>query len=141
MIFRSVVPVVLLCGIMMWSGSCSPATSDGYIRRTASAANDRIMLVRSEPVTFGHTRLSALSHLYPDLGIFLRSKGYPGFLAETNKGGSRYLILYYLDQREAYACRSGIGKSREAEFSGPYPITDSEAKTLGELLEKSEGVS
>ena len=141
MLFRRAALIVFLTTSAMWLGSCNSTTSDGYLRRTASAANDRIMLVRNEPLTFGYTRLTVLADLYPDLGLFIKSKGYPGFLAETSRGGSRYLILYYLDDRQAYACRSGMGKSREAEFSGPYPITDSEAKTLGELLAKSGNAS
>ena len=121
----------------MLLGSCGPLTNDGYIRRTASAANDRIMLVRDQPLTFGYTRLTVLSQLYPDLGLFIEAKGYPEFLAETMKGGNRYLILYYLKERKAFACRSGSGKSRQVEFSGPYPITDREADTLKALLAKS----
>jgi hypothetical protein len=57
----------------------------------------------------------------------------PDFLAETNKGDNRYLILYYLDSRRAFACRTDSGSSSRVEFSGPYPVTDSEYKTLSGL--------
>ena len=91
------------------------------------------MLVRRNPPTFGFNRIHALAENYPDLGIFLQTKGLPTFLAETKKGQNRYLILYYPDTREAFACRSGAQSSRQIEFSGPYPITDSELETLGKL--------
>jgi hypothetical protein len=88
------------------------------------------MYVRAQPETFGHKRLAALSQFYPDLGVFLERDSFPDYLAETSKGENRYLILYYLGAREAYACRSGEGRSRQVEFSGPYPITDREFRTL-----------
>ncbi|MBC7979557.1 MAG: hypothetical protein H7Y36_03230 [Armatimonadetes bacterium] len=121
--------------------SCSPSGDTGFIRRTTAAANDHIMLVRREPRTFGYQRLSALAQVYPDLGTFLQQQKVPDFLAETNKSGSRYLILYYLQSRKAYACRSAVTKSRQVEFSGPYPITNNEFKTLSKLRQKAEGQS
>jgi len=125
---------LLLCG------ACAPTghNAAGYVRRTTSAANDHIMLVRHAPPTFGFQRLSALSTLYPDLGIFLNQEGYPEFLAETNKGENRYLILYYIGPRKAFACRSGAGNSRQVEFSGPYPVTEKEVRTLQDLRDKAE---
>lgn len=91
------------------------------------------MFVRQEPQTFGHKRLFALSEIYPDLGIFLDQQGYPEFLAETNKSGNRYLILYYTASRKQFVCRSGVGDSRQVEFSGPYPVTNTEFTTLDNL--------
>lgn len=119
-------------------GACSPATNSSYLHRTAGAANDHIMVVRRAPPTFGSLRLAALATTYPDLGIFLRQSGDPDFLAETQKGGNRYLILYYTKSRNAFACRTGEGRSRQVEFSGPYPITDGEARTLRGLRDRSE---
>ena len=113
--------------------SCVPATNDSYLRRTAYAANDHIMLVQKDPPTFGFQRLHAHATAYPDLAVFLRQQGDPGFLAETEKSGNRYLILYYLERRKAFACRTGGNRSRLIEFSGPYPITDGEAKALRTL--------
>lgn len=124
---------LLGCLPLLALSSCSPSGTTSYLRRTSSAANDHIMLVRERPPTFGFYRLSALAQNYPDLGIFIQSKGFPTFLAETQKGQNRYLILYYPQIRQAFACRSGIQNSRQIEFSGPYPITDSELKTLGKL--------
>lgn len=120
------------------ASSCAHTGNDGFVRRTTSAANGHIMFVRQDPQTFGHQRLAALSGIYPDLGIFLDQQGYPGFLAETNKSGNRYLILYYLGSRQAFACRSGTGKSRQVEFSGPYPVTNGEFATLDKLRKKAE---
>lgn len=108
---------ILIVGAASLGASCSPGGNAGFVKRTTSAANDHIMFVREQPQTFGHQRLSALSGIYPDLGIFLSQQGFPEFLAETNKGGNRYLILYYLDARKAFACRSDTGKSRLVEFS------------------------
>lgn len=125
--------LLLACLSAMEATSCSPVGSSGYLRRTSSAANDHIMFVRENPPTFGFKRLRALADNYPDLGLFIRSKGLPTFLAETKKGGNRYLILYYPETRQAFACRSGTQHSREVEFSGPYPITDGEMETLGKL--------
>lgn len=119
-------------------GACSPATNSSFLHRTAAAANDHIMVVRRAPPTFGSQRLAALATAYPDLGVFLIQSGDPDFLAETLKGGNRYLILYYTKSRKAFACRTGGGRSQEVEFSGPYPITDGEARTLQSLRTRSE---
>jgi hypothetical protein len=127
-----------LCLASLTLGSCSTDSGSIYVRRTSSAANDHIMLVRQDPMTFGYKRLSGLSQIYPDLQIFLHQQGAPEFLAETTKGGNHYLILYYLKSREAFACRSGDGNSREVEFSGPYPVTDREAATLNALKQRSQ---
>lgn len=122
-----------LSAIALLCASCAPAGDSSFLRRTSSAANDHIMLVRQTPPTFGFQRLSALSARHPDLAVFIGVHGIPDFLAETNKGQNRYLILYYLDRRKAFACRSDTGNSRQVEFSGPYPITESEFRTLSGL--------
>lgn len=119
--------------VALMASSCSPGGNAGFVKRTTSAANDHIMYVREQPQTFGFKRLAAMSEIYPDLSIFLSQEGLPEFLAETNKNGNRYLIFYYMDTRKAYACRSGTGNSRQVEFSGPYPITNSEFSTLDGL--------
>jgi hypothetical protein len=120
--------------------ACYPVGNTTFLQRSAAAANDHIMLVRRAPPTFGFQRLSALATAYPDLGIFLRQSGDPDFLAETNKSGNRYLILYYTKSRKAFACRTGEGRSRQVEFSGPYPITDGELRTLQGLRTRSEAL-
>ncbi len=116
---------------------CVSSGEDASLRRTSAKAHDHIMLVREQPVTFGFTRLTALAAYYPDLTEFLSQEGIPDFLAETNKGENRYLVLYYLPSRRAFACRSGSGSSRAVEFSGPYPVTESEFNTLDKLREKA----
>ncbi|MEP2775763.1 MAG: hypothetical protein ABJQ29_04795 [Luteolibacter sp.] len=113
--------------------ACTQGGDADFLDNTSSAAKNRIMYVREKPPTFGHFRLQALSTHYPDLAAFISLKPSPEFLAETDKGDSHYLILYYLGEREAYACRCGTDSSLKVEFSGPYPITDGEAKTLRNL--------
>lgn len=131
-LFR-LISICLACPLLVAAVSCAPGGSAAYLRRTTPAANDHIMLVRQIPPTFGFRRLAALAEHYPDLAVFIRAEGMPEFLAETNKSGNRYLILYYPGTRRAFACRGGAGNSRRAEFSGPYPITDNELKTLRKL--------
>lgn len=122
-------------GITLFLGSCTPTGSSAFLTRTMSAANNHIMLVRQNPPTFGLQRLTALSARHPDLAVFLAGNGMPDFLAETSKGENRYLILYYLRERKAFACRTGTGASRQVEFSGPYPVTENEVRTLSKLRE------
>lgn len=124
--------------ISLLCGSCFPAANDSYLQRTARSANGHIMLVRREPATFGFQRMAAHAIAHPDLGAFLSQKGDPDFLAETNKGSNRYLILYYMKSRHAFACRTAGDGSEQIEFSGPYPITKGEAKTLQDLRDRSE---
>ena len=125
--------IALLCG------ACSPTTNSSYLRRTSGTANDHIMLVRRSPPTLGFQRLAAHAIALPDLGVFLRQTGEPDFLAETKRSGNRYLILYYTKSSKAFACRTGGEGSRQVEFSGPYPITVGEARTLQGLRDRSAG--
>jgi hypothetical protein len=126
-----------LAAIAIICGGCFSPGNRSYLQRTAGAANDHIMLVRRDPPTFGFQRLAALAAAYPDLGVFLRQRGDPDFLAETNKGGNRYLILYFTKSRTQFACRTGGSRSRQIEFSGPYPITAGELRTLDGLRSRS----
>lgn len=119
--------------------ACAPTTNFSYLQRTSASANDHIMLVRRDPPTFGFQRLSAHAIALPDLGVFLRQRGEPDFLAETDKRGNRYLILYYTKSGRAFACRTAGDGSRHVEFSGPYPITAGEARTLQGLRDRSAG--
>lgn len=131
---RLTIPKFLfVSALAILSGSCAPT----YLGGTA-AANDHIMLVRQNPPTFGFQRLSALSARHPDLAIFIGQSGSPDFLAETNKGGNRYLILYYLSSRKAFACRTGSENSHAVEFSGPYPVTEGEFRTLSRLRDPAD---
>lgn len=124
----------LSCVIMAGLSSCGSLGNTGYLYQTAGAAHDHIMLVRESPPTFGHERLRALSQYYPHLAVFLASQGQPRYYAETTSGGGRYLILYYPENRQAFACRTGSKLSHQIEFSGPYPITKNELATL-QMLE------
>jgi len=99
----------------------------------SAVAKDQMMLVRSEPPSFGYQRLETKSQTYPDLGVFVSQKGLPDFLAETGNQNRRYLILYYLKKRQAFACRTRSGDNRAVEFAGPYPITDKEFRLLDEF--------
>ena len=130
---KTIIAAFTLVAAIATSNSCLPGDAGSYLRRTNFTANNHIMLVSDHPKTFGSKRLNALAVHYPDLAVFIQNKGVPGFFAETSRSGNRYLILYYLSAREAFACRSGIGNSRAVEFSGPYPITDGEVETLKKL--------
>jgi hypothetical protein len=95
----------------------------------AAAAKDQIMLVRADPPSFGYQRLEYQSRVYPDLALFVTKHGLPDFLAETGERDRQYFILYYLGDREAFACRT-TSAARSVEFAGPYPITDKEFRLL-----------
>jgi len=111
------------------------ASCGGGARWSERAARDRIMLVREEPPTLGFTRLGYQASAHPDLGRFLAATGRPDFLAETASGDRRYLILYYLDRRQAYACRTWKERNAAIEFAGPYAMTEKETELLRELQE------
>lgn len=117
----------------LFTGACRPVTDAWMTGWTENQANDRIMLVRKEPRTLGFQRLASQSGVYPDLGEFLRLRGEPDFLAESSASGRHFLILYYLDDRTAFACRAKAPSTRSIEFAGPYPITEREYQVLGDL--------
>lgn len=104
---------------------------------TERAARDRIMLVRDRPETLGHKRLVYQASSHPDLADFLRKRGEPDFIAETSSDNRQYMILYYLDSRKAFACRSWRDRADDIEFAGPYKMTERETGILRELQERS----
>jgi hypothetical protein len=110
--------------------SCTQMGDSLLLGGMSAAAKDQIMLVRQEPPSFGYQRLATQTVVYPDLGIFVSQHGVPNFLAETGNSDRRYFILYYLNDREAFACRTRSGRTAGVEFAGPYPITDREFKLL-----------
>ena len=120
----SVLLAILACG-----GCAAINTSSGN-GSNDSAAEDQIMLVRREPASFGFQRLVHQTGVYPDLSVFIRVRGLPDFLAETSNEGRHYLILYYLDKKEAFAARSRVGRPQTIEIAGPYPITEREVALL-----------
>jgi hypothetical protein len=115
-----------LLGAGVFASSCAPVGESWM----SAVAKNQMMLVRSEPPSFGFERLTTQSNTFPDIAVFISRQGLPDFLAETGNQDRRYLILYYLKKREAFACRTGSGKSRAVEFAGPYPITDKEYRLL-----------
>ena len=111
-------------------GSCARFDPAWVPFSAASLAHDQIMLVRKTPPSFGFARLESQSQIYPDLGLFVRERGIPDFLAETGDYDQHYLILYYLKPRHAFACRTHSGHASAVEFAGPYPVTTGEYRLL-----------
>ena len=126
---------LLLLTILL--SSCAPVRRGWDAGWSERAAKDRIMLVRQTPETLGHRRLVYQSAAHPDLGNFLEGKGLPDFIAETSSDDRQYLILYYLDSRRAFACRTRRSPGTVIDFAGPYPMTERETKLLRELQDNS----
>jgi hypothetical protein len=123
-------PLVLAAALASLFGMSCVQVGDSWMAvRMAAAAKDQIMLVRAEPPSFGYHRLVYQSAAYPDLAAFVRKHGLPDFLAETGERGRQYFILYYLEERKAFACRT-TSAARSVEFAGPYPVTDREFRLL-----------
>jgi hypothetical protein len=113
--------------------SCATVGDAWMTGWTERAANDQIMLVADHPPTLGCQRLQYQSQVYPDLATFLAARGWPDFLAETTSGQRRYLVLYFLDRRQAFAARTRHPDDRSMEFAGPYPVTRREYELLDRL--------
>lgn len=124
--------MIYTCLMLGGLSSCS-VQSNTLTGNSQSGTNDRIVLVTTNPSSAGHRRLVALSRDYSVLDSFIKNKGYPRYLAETNNSRNRYLIMYYPAQMKAYVCRGGLGRSSHAEFIGPFPIKDSEMAKLRRL--------
>jgi hypothetical protein len=129
-IFR-VVGSFAVGGLAILLSGCGAVSEAWQAGREASAAADQIMLVRREPESFGYQRLTHQAETYPELGEFLKEYDLPDFLAETRNSGRHYMILYYVDRRQAYAARTRSGQPGSVEFAGPYSITDREVRLLG----------
>lgn len=71
-----------------------------------------------------------------DLKIFIGQTGMPDFLAEASSGNREYLIFYYLDRRQAFACRTTGRATGAVEFTGPYAMTPGELRLLKEAKSK-----
>lgn len=115
---------------------CARFEESGLPGSAASMAHNQIMHVSKESESFGYYRLSTLSRIYPDLEFFIRKRGTPDFLAETSNAGRHYVIVYYLEDKEAFASRPRIGSKRALEFAGPYPITPKEVVILEKLRKR-----
>lgn len=120
-------------GLGMLAISCAQVGDSWILGSMSAAAKDQIMLVRKEPPSFGFQRLSIHSRTYPDMSAFVSKHGMPNFLAETGNRESPYFILYYLKQRQAFACRTRSGNRASLEFAGPYPITEREFRLLDDF--------
>jgi hypothetical protein len=124
------IPLLMMavCGLLMAGcGSVSQAVAE---RRDASTAHNQMMLVRENPGTLGYRRLMAKSAESGDLKIFIEQTGLPDFLAEANSSDREYLIFYYLERRQAFACRTPATRAGQVEFAGPYKMTANELKLL-----------
>jgi len=119
--------------MLLLAGGCATFEESGLPGSASSMARNQIMLVRSEPESFGHYRLVSLSRNYPDLDLFVARRGTPDFLAEASNRGQKYYILFYLKDRQSYSARTRAPNPKRLEFSGPYPITDKERRTLTEM--------
>lgn len=132
-------PLVLLAAAMaVMLGGCTGYEESGLPGSDASIARNQIMWVSAEARTFGYGRLMSRARIYPDLELFVRKRGMPDFMAETADRRRVYFILYYLEDREAFACRTRPGAERLVEFSGPYPVTDKEYETLDGFRTKAQ---
>ena len=124
---------VCAAAIVWLANSCTTFEESGLPGSASSMARNQIMLVRADPESFGHYRLTSLLRIYPDLDLFVAKRGSPDFLAEANSSGQNYYILYYLNKRQAFVARTRTPHPTRLEFAGPYPITDREKRTLLEL--------
>lgn len=122
--------VIGLAAACLMASACGVVESPLIPGSSAAAAQDQIMLVRKDPPSFGYFRLATQVQNYPDIGVFVASRGVPDFLAETGKSDRRYFIFYYLKSRQAFACRTNTSSKTSVEFAGPYPITAREYKLL-----------
>jgi hypothetical protein len=139
--FLAIGPARYLCrcaaaALLIFSTSCNTFEESGLPGSASSMARNQIMLVMADPESFGHYRLVSLMRNYPDMGLFCANHGLPEFLAETNNGRQHYFILYYPAKLQAYAARTRAPNRQRLEFAGPYPITQSEKRTLDELRTK-----
>ena len=130
--FRNVSRLIVGAAFIML-GSCARFEESGLPGSASSMAHNQIMLVSSEPASFGHYRLTSLMRVYQDLDLFVAKQGMPDFLAETSNSRQHYFILYYLKQRQAFAARTRPAQRERLEFAGPYPVTEKEKDALREL--------
>ncbi|MBX3739487.1 MAG: hypothetical protein KF712_00745 [Akkermansiaceae bacterium] len=102
------------------------------------SSGNQMMLVRESSGSVGYRKLMARSRQCGDLKIFIDQKGLPDFLAEANSSNRDYLILYYLDRHQAYACRTRGKGGTTIEFAGPYAMTNGEWKLLSDVKSRAD---
>ncbi len=134
-------PLGLAFFIIWLTSSCGSYEESGLPGSASSMARNQIMLVSQEPATFGFYRLDTHLRNYPDLAHFVSKRGMPDFLAEAHSGNQNYFIIYYLRDRQAFACRNRVTRPRNLEFAGPYPITQKESKLLNALKNQHESAA
>ena len=103
------------------------------------SGQNQMMLVRETPGTLGYRKLMSKSEQCGDLKVFIAQKGLPDFVAEANSSNREYLIFYYLDKHQAFACRTRGKGSPQVEFAGPYAMTTGEWKLLSEVKTQADG--
>jgi len=116
------------CGLLAMS--CRSISNEWASRKDAVSAHNQMMLVRENPATLGYRRLMVKSEQSADLKIFIGQTGLPDFLAEASSGNRDYLIFYYLERRQAFACRTAGQVNGSVEFTGPYAMTPGELRLL-----------
>ncbi len=127
---------VMFCVVLILGG-CASFEESGLPGSAASMARNQIMLVRKSPPSFGFSRLQAHVQTYPELDGFLRARALPDFLAETSDESRTYFILYFLENKQAYAFRTQPENRASIEASGPFPITEGERRTLEDFREQA----
>lgn len=116
------VPLLLIASLGGLMGGCGVPSG--------SSDQNQMMLVRETPGTLGYRKLMAKSQQFDDLKVFIDQKGLPDFVAEANSSNRDYLIFYYLDKHQAFACRTRGKSNPQVEFAGPYAMTSGEWKLL-----------
>lgn len=127
--------VAVLGCLEMGCGTVSHAWAE---HRDESAASNHMMLVRESPASLGYRRLMTKAAHAEDLKIFVDRTGLPDFMAEADSSDRKYLIFYYLDRHEAFACRTKNGGAGELEFAGPYSMSTGELRLLRAAKDQSE---
>ncbi|WAC21390.1 hypothetical protein OVA24_08320 [Luteolibacter sp. SL250] len=105
---------------------------------SSSSSGNQMLLVRESTGSAGYRKLMDRSRQCGDLRIFIDQQGLPDFLAEANSGDKDYLIFYYLDRHQAYACRTKGKGGTTIEFAGPYAMTKGEWKLLSGVKSRAE---
>lgn len=125
----------LLCLLL---AQCAPFGAAWNTGRTDALAENHIMLVSEQPESLGFKRLRYATEIHPELLDYLAQIGKPDCIAETTHGDRHYMILYQIDQRRAYSCRTDpFRSSRPMQVSGPYTMTQNEYKSLSNLKKRA----
>lgn len=105
---------------------------------SSRGTGNQMMLVRESPDTLGYRKLMSRSQEFDDLKVFIDEKGLPDFVAEANSDDRNYLIFYYLDKHQAFACRTRANHRGGVEFAGPYSMTPGELKLLTNVKKEAD---